>query len=220
MADQGSGGLLSPFLRSRRIAAVKPFLRGRVLDLGCGSGKLAAIVPPDRYLGVDTDEYSLGRARTAYPDHAFRGSLPPREEQFDTVAALAFIEHIPDPAEALREMAVRLRSRPASSIVCTTPHPSVEKLHALGARAGLFSREANEEHEALLDRRRMEESPGIRFAPSNISMILLGPINLPCSSGICMNHERPSKKASQFKTCVIPLSMRKSFKIESSDTWL
>ena len=157
MADQGSGGLLSPLLRSRRIAAARPFLKGRVLDLGCGSGKLAGIVPPDCYLGVDIDEYSLDRARAAYPDHAFRGSLPPRDETFDTVVALAFIEHVPDPAEALREMAVRLRPRPASAIICTTPHPTVEKLHALGARAGLFSREANEEHEALLDRRRMEE---------------------------------------------------------------
>jgi hypothetical protein len=34
MADQGSEGLLSPFLRRKRILAVKPYLRGRVLDVG------------------------------------------------------------------------------------------------------------------------------------------------------------------------------------------
>ena len=111
MADQGSGGLLSPFLRSRRIAAARPFLKGRLLDLGCGCGKLAGIVPPDSYLGVDIDEYSLDRARAAYPEHAFCSRLPPKDEAFDTVVALAFIEHVPDPAEALREMAARLRSR-------------------------------------------------------------------------------------------------------------
>ena len=42
MTDQAAEGLLSPMLRNRRIQAVKPFLRGRVLDVGCGNGALTA----------------------------------------------------------------------------------------------------------------------------------------------------------------------------------
>jgi len=38
VADQGNEGLLSPFLRWRRIRAVLPYIRGCVLDVvGCGS---------------------------------------------------------------------------------------------------------------------------------------------------------------------------------------
>ena len=52
MADQARGGLLSPLLRSRGIAAARRFLKRRVLDLGCGSGKLAGFVPPDSTLAL------------------------------------------------------------------------------------------------------------------------------------------------------------------------
>ena len=115
MADQGSGGLLSPCSRSRRIAAARPFLKGRVFNLGCGSGKLAGIVPPDFYLGVDIDEHSLDRARSGLP----------------------------------------------------------------GSR---ISREANEEHEALLDRNRLEEiarAAGLRLA--NYRRFLFGANQLALS---------------------------------------
>ena len=41
MADQGAEGLFSPFLRSRRLKAACPYIKGRVLDVGCGTGALA-----------------------------------------------------------------------------------------------------------------------------------------------------------------------------------
>lgn len=157
MADQGRGGLLSPFLRTRRIAAARPFLKGRILDVGCGTGKLASLVRADSYVGFDIDEFSLNAARTAHPGHHFVSALPPAGQVFDSVVALAFIEHVADPATVLKELAARLGDTPESQIICTTPHPSMETIHAAGARLGLFSREANEEHETLLDRKRLEE---------------------------------------------------------------
>ncbi|MGB9662694.1 MAG: class I SAM-dependent methyltransferase [Moorellaceae bacterium] len=156
MADQGTEGLLSSFLRSQRLKAVRPYIRGRVLDVGCGAGALADMVAPDFYLGVDIDEQSLAKARKLHPNHCFQSVLPPAESAFDTVVALAVIEHVPDPAAFLYDLAARLKKAPGSWIVCTTPHPSVHWIHTAGARVGLFSRHASKEHRSLLDRTRLD----------------------------------------------------------------
>ena len=46
-----------PGLHLRQISG--PHLRGRVLDLGCGGGRLAQWVEPASYLGFDIDPASL-----------------------------------------------------------------------------------------------------------------------------------------------------------------
>ena len=71
IADQGAEGLLSPFLRNKRFSVARPFLKGRVLDYGCGSGGLAKIIPADRYLGIEIDRDSLQRTQSRFPDHSF-----------------------------------------------------------------------------------------------------------------------------------------------------
>ncbi len=149
MADQGTQGLLSPFLRRQRFRAARPFLKGSVLDFGCGSGALAEFVPFRGYLGYDVDQSSLSLARRSHPQHRFTDELP-RDERFDTVVALAVIEHVKDPAAFLTTLAACLR--PAGSIVCTTPHPLGKHVHKVGAGLGIFSRDASEEHEDLLGR--------------------------------------------------------------------
>ncbi len=153
MADQMTG-LLSPFLRRRRLAAVGPFVRaGRVLDFGCGVGELARQVGPERYLGVDLDLDSIEAARLLHPGHAFQmlqefESVAPLRE-FDVISALALIEHLPAPGAWLSSMAVRLK--PEGALVVTTPHPSMRWVHDSGAKLGIFSREAADEHEDMLD---------------------------------------------------------------------
>lgn len=154
MADQGAQGLLSPFLRNQRIAAARPYLEGRILDVGCGAGSLAQYVNPQNYIGVDMDAVSLKIARRRFPEHVFYEKLEDNveEEYFDTVVALAVIEHVPSPTEFLLTLTKYLRADENARIICTTPHPSMDWVHGLGARIGLFSRAANEEHEELLDR--------------------------------------------------------------------
>ena len=167
MADQVAEGLLSPLLRGRRIRAARPQLRGRVLDVGCGTGALAAWVPADRYVGVERDEPSLEIARRSYPQHRFYASLAEVERDFDTIVALAVIEHVENPEAFLRELAARLASGSESSIICTTPHPAMGWAHAIGAKVGLFSWHASEEHQPLLNRRRLHDCGavcGLRLA--------------------------------------------------------
>lgn len=157
MADQGTEGWLSPFLRSKRFQAARPYLKGRILDFGCGSGALAQFVPNDRYLGVDTDEDSLQQARNRFPHHLFLSTLPSRKQKFDTIAALAVIEHVSNPVDLLRNLAAYLSESSSAHLIVTTPHPSFHWLHDVGAACGIFSRHASEEHKALLDRKKLDE---------------------------------------------------------------
>ncbi|HEX4639634.1 MAG TPA: class I SAM-dependent methyltransferase [Chthoniobacterales bacterium] len=159
MADQLTG-LLSPFLRSRRIAVVRPFLgAGYLFDVGCGTGELAHDVDPTRYVGVDRDEESIAIARRKFPAHRFftlaEFAASPRESQFDQIVGLAVIEHVDDPQQWLAWLRTLLK--PDGRVILTTPHPSMRRVHELGARLGLFSREGAKEHRELIDRHRMNE---------------------------------------------------------------
>ncbi len=154
MAKLVEAGMLSYWLVRRRQAAVRRHLKGRVLDFGCGVGTLAEICGPADYIGVDIDPRKIEIARRDRPLHRFETAVP-EGERFDTVAALAFIEHVSDPAGYLRRFAGLLNA--GGAIVLTTPHPSLEWVHTSGARIGLFSHAAHDEHEDLIDKVRMAE---------------------------------------------------------------
>lgn len=155
MPDQAAA-LLSPWLRRARLAAVRDRLAGRVLDYGCGVGELARSVAPERYLGVDVDPASVASAAARFPRHRFATVDPGgawldslENARFDTLVLLAVLEHVPEPASLLRRLARHLD--PDGRILITAPAPSLEWAHRLGARAGLFSREASEEHASAID---------------------------------------------------------------------
>ena len=167
MADQLTG-LLSPFLRSRRITAAGQFLgQGPLLDIGCGTGALARNVDSTRYLGVDQDEESIAIARKLFPAHRFLTltdfAQSQNDNQFERIVGLAVIEHIEDPQKWLAWLRTLLK--PGGQIVLTTPDPSVRQLHEIGGRIGLFSREGAREHRELINRHRMiqlAETSGFR----------------------------------------------------------
>ncbi len=155
---------MSPLLRACRLRAARPFLRGRVLDFGCGTGALAEWVEPAMYFGVDQDHEALEEARRRHPRHGF-AATPHGKGAFDTIAALAVVEHLSEPESWLREMRALLA--PGGCLVLTTPHPAFRLIHDAGARAGLFSRDAAEEHERFFNRAALERlaaSSGFRLA--------------------------------------------------------
>lgn len=159
MADQMTG-LLSPFLRSRRIAMTRDFLgQGKILDIGCGTGQLARLVDASRYTGVDQDEPSVAIARSLFPEHRFLTTAEfgssSRDRAFDLIVGLAVIEHIENPTEWLAWLRTLLA--PTGRVVLTTPHPSVRRVHEFGGRIGIFSREGAKEHRELLNWQRMTE---------------------------------------------------------------
>lgn len=155
VADQARGKL-SPFLRSRRLAAALPHLAGRVLDYGCGTGALAGIIPAERYAGTDPDEESLAIARKSHPEHGFYHPDDPAlsNRKFDSIALLAVLEHVDDRAGFLRALGGMLSEN--GRIVLTTPGPAAGPVHSAGSALGLFSREASEEHGSLIGGRAMK----------------------------------------------------------------
>jgi 2-polyprenyl-3-methyl-5-hydroxy-6-metoxy-1,4-benzoquinol methylase len=163
MAQLVEAGMLSYWLVRRRQQAVRRHLNGRVLDFGCGVGTLAEICDPAGYVGVDTDPRKIEIARRDRPKYRFETAVP-EGERFDTIAALAFIEHVHDPGGYLRRFAELLNV--GGTAVLTTPHPSLEWVHTAGARIGLFSHAAHDEHEDLIGRSQMQEllaGTGIRL---------------------------------------------------------
>ncbi|TMM09114.1 MAG: class I SAM-dependent methyltransferase [Actinobacteria bacterium] len=92
-----------------------------VLDVGCGEGVLtrewAERLGTGRVVGVDLDDPRL-RAEWeagARPNLEYRAAeahaLPFADGEFDLVAGIEVLEHVPDPDAALREMARVARRR-------------------------------------------------------------------------------------------------------------
>lgn len=80
---------------------------------------------------------------------------------FDTVVALALLEHLPDPLFALPAWAEAVT--PDGRLVITTPQNQFHSEHELGALLGVFSRSGADEHEEMFDRVRLHQC-GIHLA--------------------------------------------------------
>jgi 2-polyprenyl-3-methyl-5-hydroxy-6-metoxy-1,4-benzoquinol methylase len=88
---------------------------GSVLDVGCGEGVLteqwADRLQPARVVGVDLEDPKLqaewtGRRRENLEFRVTAGrELPFDRDEFDLVAAIEALEHIPDPGDMVSEMA-------------------------------------------------------------------------------------------------------------------
>jgi 2-polyprenyl-3-methyl-5-hydroxy-6-metoxy-1,4-benzoquinol methylase len=160
MANQASQGLLSPFLQSQRLAAARPHISGAVLDIGCGNGALAEYCSTDGYYGFDIDAETVEVARAGHPGYRFETRMPDADMAFDTISSLAVIEHLSDPGGSLQAWAAYLK--PGGKMVLTTPLPALEWAHELGAKVGLFSHDAAEEHEVLIDRPALEKMLAVK----------------------------------------------------------
>lgn len=83
----------------------------RVLDLGCGRGRLLDAFPLDRWIGIDGSPSQLahcpGEGRKALADGA---GLPFADATFDAVAALYCLYHFDDPYLPIAEAHRVLRS--------------------------------------------------------------------------------------------------------------
>lgn len=95
---------------------LKPFISGRVLDIGCGSGDLAAFYAAGgaSYTGVDLSGSMIERAKSNYAALVKEGKadfkvadcerLPFRDQEFDLLSAVALVEYLPDPSKFLDEI--------------------------------------------------------------------------------------------------------------------
>ena len=90
-------------------------LRGRVLDVGCGLQPYRSLLGPEvEYVGLDRP----GREPKADLEGDAQ-AIPAPDGSFDAVMSTQVLEHVTDPAAALRE-AVRVL-RPGGRVVLTVP---------------------------------------------------------------------------------------------------
>ena len=140
--------LASRFLRSRRLAHVVPHLQGPMLDLGCGDCTAAQFTRD--YVGIDSNRGFLPDANTSSAP-VVQGSghnLPFRDGAFNTVLAMAVLEHVADPVGCLRET-LRVLA-PGGRLVMTTPTPMGDWIHHWLAHVNITSKHAADEHQSVM----------------------------------------------------------------------
>jgi SAM-dependent methyltransferase len=144
--------LLSSHIANQRRAKVLAHVRGDVLELGCGTGRLyrecrGAV---GRYVGIDVSKHAVEEAQRIFPDAQFLRRDIDREtlgfeNEFDIVLMVALIEHVFNQGFVLQQSFRALR--PGGSVVLTTPTPfGNDIVHRIGARIGLFHSGAMDDH--------------------------------------------------------------------------
>jgi SAM-dependent methyltransferase len=111
--------VLGEALAKRRVRAVLPYVRGRLLDVGCGFNNLVRV-----YMnGVGVDVHPWPGADVIVTDTA---ALQWEPQSFDTVTIIAALNHIPNRAAVLNEC--RRVLRPGGRIVITMLTPRTSRI--------------------------------------------------------------------------------------------
>jgi len=126
--------LVSPFLSKYRemyYGTIPFFDRGKVLDIGCGSGSYLAWLKELGWepYGVEIDEDCVKFAREEYGIDTFCGDLSEAnfpDGFFDCITMWHFLEHSPHPLETLRE-SNRILKRDGLVVICV---PNIDSLEA------------------------------------------------------------------------------------------
>lgn len=154
--------LLSNAARQGRRASILPYVRGSVLDLGCGWTTLPDLLPGiTRYVGVDNVPEAVAFSSERYPGHTFLlhdvdlAPLDMEEAQYNTIIMTALVEHLHHPARVLDH--VRPLLAPGGLVVITTPTRWGDLSHRIGSRLGLFYAESVVKHVHIFDRRDLHD---------------------------------------------------------------
>ena len=130
---------LVTYIHARHVArAVRACASGRLLDVGCGSRPFKDLLEAnsDRSVGIEIDTRRYARRSTSaegmiacsgkeepghLPDAWASGlQLPFIDASFDTAVSFQVLEHVPQPARMLAEIARVLK--PGGVLVLTAPH--------------------------------------------------------------------------------------------------
>lgn len=128
---RGAGAELAEII----LAEAGPAAGARILDVGCGTGNVAAalarLVDPN-IVGVDRSLGMLTAARTKLPDaswiQADSAALPLRAEAFDCVLMIYLLHHVANFAPVIQDAYRLLRHGPL--IVLTVSHKQIDESFA------------------------------------------------------------------------------------------
>ncbi|MFK7953160.1 MAG: class I SAM-dependent methyltransferase [Ekhidna sp.] len=104
----------------------KPFIKGNLLELGCGEGRGVELLAPlaNSYTGIDKIKGVVDSLSEQYPDYTFSdGVFPPfpfEDNSFDTIITFQVIEHVKDDANFIKEIYRVLK--PGGVALMSTPN--------------------------------------------------------------------------------------------------
>lgn len=104
----------------------KPYIKGDLLELGCGEGRGIRELAPlaTSYAAIDKIEEVINQLSADFPEHKFQqGHFPPMpyaDDSFDTIVSFQVIEHIKDDQLFLKEIARILK--PGGTALLSTPN--------------------------------------------------------------------------------------------------
>lgn len=104
----------------------KPFIKGELLELGCGEGRGVELLAPlaNSYTGIDKIKEIVNRLSAKYPDYTFSdGVFPPfpyEDNSFDSIITFQVIEHVKDDENFVKEIHRVLK--PGGVALMSTPN--------------------------------------------------------------------------------------------------
>jgi SAM-dependent methyltransferase len=154
---------------------------GRLIDVGCGTGN-GLLIFHETFgvagVGVDVSSGMLGIAQAKLTDrglpielHCLDGqNLPFDDDTFDSGVSFEVLEHTPDPARLLAELARVVK--PGGTVVVTTPNTLWEPVHWLAAATGLHHSEGP--HRDVSRREILEglRTAGLRLVAEQTSVLV------------------------------------------------
>jgi SAM-dependent methyltransferase len=130
-ADRGMGRFSMYWFARRYYAALvrryAPADGGKLLEMGCGLGHLLGLLQDDfQCVGIDLIDFSIEQTKINAPGAEIyqmdAGDLSRFEDgSFSAVVALHLVEHLPDPADTIRQVDRLLK--PGGLFLFATPHP-------------------------------------------------------------------------------------------------
>jgi SAM-dependent methyltransferase len=153
---------LSNMLTGWRHRMIAPYLKGDVLDIGCGNAVILCQYKEKihRYVGVEFYPAHVAHLSEQFPEAVFiRRDLDQDalslDELFDTILLIAIIEHIWN-QKFLFEQIINMLN-PGGKIVITTPTPfGNDIVHPLGATIGIFAQAAVDDHIVIYNKQRFK----------------------------------------------------------------
>lgn len=104
----------------------KPYIKGELLELGCGEGRGVELLAPlaNSYTGIDKIKEIVDRLSAQYPEYSFSdGVFPPfpfEDNSFDSVITFQVIEHVKKDEEFIQEIYRVLK--PGGVALVSTPN--------------------------------------------------------------------------------------------------